>query len=904
MIETRSILDGDPLADIADQLVPALDDLDDVDDDPLEALDWEGPDWFDPADFELSLLDPTAQSPACPESAVLDPAVPDPAVPDSAVPDSAVPDSAVPDSATHDSAVLGLAAPESAVLEVPLADLGPDRLLDELQVVHRRIAASQARQALLITELAHCRAQNAVTELTGRKARGMEALSIGARAVGEEVALELSLSKTAGQSLTDTCVGLCLEAPETLEALAAGEIDWAKAAEILVLVQKLRLTQADTNSDLPQEERVDPEELGRELEKRLLGRASGQTLAALKRRGRKDMIEANPRAAENRAKRERTRRFFAFLPDDDSMARLSAYLPADAGMRAKNALTRLAYHARNQSECGDRRTLDQLRVDALVDTLVQAADDLHSGDEEVRAGADGARSAAPCSPKTTTQESNSNSAGSSRPAPRASEPNVPSTAPASTESASTESASTESASTESASTEPGEAVPTEPVDHPAVPFAAPTGDGYYPDTDLDDLAPNDDETVCDDEAPNDDEAVHDDETPNDNEPVCDEGSVCGDLSADECLGIHEGHSANDDRAGQDDLTSKDGVRAPCSGAESNRRTGPRSSSDVSSSDVATRPGSNLTRSTASRYSNSDPRVQITIGAGTLIGLDDDPGWLHGYGPIVASMARDIAATGTWRCAITDPAHGTLMGLGTGTYTRGYRPTQALRRHLQARDRVCRVPGCNVAAEMCDVDHRVPWRRGGPTCECCTECLCKTHHRMKHECGFTLTLSANPNDPPGTLVWTTPSGREYPSYPAQLGRPDGKRNPADPRPDPDDGQSRTHGLRDDSQDEGPPTEATECPEAAECQACSEADRVNAAEEELWAVINQPSRNSSASSGPSSEASGSDASTPDTPGECPGAETATDDSAGPWHSRLRMRSPLLLSPLPQDGDPPPF
>jgi hypothetical protein len=136
--------------------------------------------------------------------------------------------------------------------------------------------------------------------------------------------------------------------------------------------------------------------------------------------------------------------------------------------------------------------------------------------------------------------------------------------------------------------------------------------------------------------------------------------------------------------------------------------------------------------------------------------------------------------------------------------------------------------------------------------------------MKHECGFTLTLSANPNDPPGTLVWTTPSGREYPSYPAQLGKPVPSRKPSD-----------------------------------ECQACSEAGRVNAAEEQVWEMFNQPSRSSTAASGSGSDMSGSDIST-----ESPVEEATSDESAEPWLSRLRMRRQPVLSPLPKDGYPPPF
>ena len=215
-------------------------------------------------------------------------------------------------------------------------------------------------------------------------------------------------------------------------------------------------------------------------------------------------------------------------------------------------------------------------------------------------------------------------------------------------------------------------------------------------------------------------------------------------------------------------------------------------------------------------SGSDPRVTITIAAGTLIGLDEHPGFLHGYGPVVASMARDVAATGTWRCAITDDVHGTLMGLGTSTYTSKYKPTRALRHFLKTRDRVCRVPGCSAPAMVCDVDHRIPWP-DGPTCECCTECLCGTHHRLKHEAGFTLTPSTDPNDPPGTLYWGTPARHQYPSFPAQLDPypPESPTGSLEPRPgEPKSGQPKP----DEPETSGDQT----------CSACTDADAEISAE----------------------------------------------------------------------------
>src|SRR5690625_1660757 len=47
-------------------------------------------------------------------------------------------------------------------------------------------------------------------------------------------------------------------------------------------------------------------------------------------------------------------------------------------------------------------------------------------------------------------------------------------------------------------------------------------------------------------------------------------------------------------------------------------------------------------------------VNVTVPYSTLIGIDDHPGQLAGYGTITADVARRIAAAGTWRRILTDP----------------------------------------------------------------------------------------------------------------------------------------------------------------------------------------------------------------------------------------------------------
>jgi hypothetical protein len=159
----------------------------------------------------------------------------------------------------------------------------------------------------------------------------------------------------------------------------------------------------------------------------------------------------------------------------------------------------------------------------------------------------------------------------------------------------------------------------------------------------------------------------------------------------------------------------------------------------------------------------EPHIVVTIGLDTLLGLNETPGDLAGYGPIPAFAIRDLATRGTWRCAATD-AHGTVLGLGRSTFTPRYRPPGATARLVRQRDRTCVFPGCRRQARRCDLDHRTPHRLGGATCECNLQALCGNHHRLKHEAGFTVTADPDPDAPPGTLTWTTPTGHRVRRHP--------------------------------------------------------------------------------------------------------------------------------------------
>jgi hypothetical protein len=145
----------------------------------------------------------------------------------------------------------------------------------------------------------------------------------------------------------------------------------------------------------------------------------------------------------------------------------------------------------------------------------------------------------------------------------------------------------------------------------------------------------------------------------------------------------------------------------------------------------------------------DVRVTMTLPA--LLGLTDDPAHLDGYGPISASIARELLPGATLRRVITDPVTGHLLDYGRETY----RCPQRLADFVVARDGTCLMSGCSRPAVLCDLDHHTPFDDGGCTNPHNIGALCERHHRMKHETGWRLfTL------PSGEHVFISATGRQF------------------------------------------------------------------------------------------------------------------------------------------------
>lgn len=151
-------------------------------------------------------------------------------------------------------------------------------------------------------------------------------------------------------------------------------------------------------------------------------------------------------------------------------------------------------------------------------------------------------------------------------------------------------------------------------------------------------------------------------------------------------------------------------------------------------------------------------VQVTVAATTLLGLDELPGQLAGYGPIPASVTRRLAAVGTWRRLLTDPVSGAVLDYGR---TR-YEPPQDLVDHVLTRDQTCRGPTCDHAATGCETDHTTAYP-AGPTAAVNLGALCKPHHLAKHHTRWRVRQPA-----PGRFEWISPTGHTYIVEPEPVG----------------------------------------------------------------------------------------------------------------------------------------
>ena len=204
-------------------------------------------------------------------------------------------------------------------------------------------------------------------------------------------------------------------------------------------------------------------------------------------------------------------------------------------------------------------------------------------------------------------------------------------------------------------------------------------------------------------------------------------------------------------------------------------------------------------------------INVTIPAGTLLGLSDTPADVGAWGLMDAGPVRDLIQAASrhprtrWCCTVTGPdgeaiAHACARGSrpwppsqasrdgpagpglerlaallaelnavpepiarGTCDHARRedrYVPSRLLTHLTRARTARCPAPGCGAQAITGQIDHTEPYP-DGDTCEHNLSPPCQRHHHAKHAPGWTLQQPQ-----PGIMRWTTPSGRTYTTHPTR------------------------------------------------------------------------------------------------------------------------------------------
>jgi hypothetical protein len=145
-------------------------------------------------------------------------------------------------------------------------------------------------------------------------------------------------------------------------------------------------------------------------------------------------------------------------------------------------------------------------------------------------------------------------------------------------------------------------------------------------------------------------------------------------------------------------------------------------------------------------------IEVIAEQASVDGSSQNPAYMPGFGAVPAAILREMAANAQLKPVPLPPP----------VCEPGYRPSAALARFVRCRDLTCRFPGCDAPAEVCDIDHTIPYPLG-PTHPSNLKLLCRFHHLLK---SFYVGLGgwADRQLPDGTVIWTAPTGQVYTTKP--------------------------------------------------------------------------------------------------------------------------------------------
>ena len=229
-----------------------------------------------------------------------------------------------------------------------VADVRSDAdLLEVIAAWERVVSWAQAQQLDAIAEFVRRPVIEGTDPHAGWAARGVPGRPTREFA-DDELAARLGSSRMAAASQVDTALSLAVTHEATATALREGVIGFPKARLIVEGTRGLAV------------------DVSREVEAKVLPKAGEQNCGRLKQVLRRAVIVADPAGADRRRKRAKSERRVVITPTPDDMAELYAVLPALQAAAIDTALTASA-RAMKAGLCGaDRRTIDQLRADALA----------------------------------------------------------------------------------------------------------------------------------------------------------------------------------------------------------------------------------------------------------------------------------------------------------------------------------------------------------------------------------------------------------------------------------------------------------------------------------------------------------------------------------------------------------
>ncbi len=191
----------------------------------------------------------------------------------------------------------------------------------------------------------------------GRQVRaiaGFAAVGGSRRSVTEEVALAFSVSRNQAHLLVETSCALVGRLPNTLAALERGDIDLYKASKVSQLTREVS------------------DEIAAQVDAWMAGRLADRDPGAIRKSVDHAVQKFDPDGHRERAANKRALRHISLEHEDETMSKLSGWLPAEV---ASSIYASLSHAAKTRRRHDPSRTLDQHRADLFAERLL--AEDGH-----------------------------------------------------------------------------------------------------------------------------------------------------------------------------------------------------------------------------------------------------------------------------------------------------------------------------------------------------------------------------------------------------------------------------------------------------------------------------------------------------------------------------------------------